>query len=88
MSGLRFAPVTARNRADFETLFESPGAPKYCRCMAWREMPDRQTASNAERKSAISGFIERGTPIGILAYEGKEAVGWCSVAPRESLRKL
>jgi GNAT superfamily N-acetyltransferase len=56
--------------------------------MAWRDMPDRQAASNADRKAAISGFVERGTPIGILAYEGKEAVGWCSVAPRESLRKL
>jgi GNAT superfamily N-acetyltransferase len=39
-------------------------------------------------QAAISGFVKAGTPIGILAYEGKEAVAWCSVAPRESLRKL
>lgn len=88
MSRLRFAPVTHRNRADFEALFESPGAPKYCWCMAWRDMPDRQTASNADRKAAISGFVKAGTPIGILAYDGMEAIGWCSVAPRETLRKL
>jgi len=30
MSGLRFAPVSAENRADFEGLFEALGAPKYC----------------------------------------------------------
>ncbi|MEI7926347.1 MAG: GNAT family N-acetyltransferase, partial [Chloroflexota bacterium] len=29
---------------------------------------------------------DAGVPIGILAYRGDEPVGWCSVAPRESMR--
>jgi GNAT superfamily N-acetyltransferase len=88
MTELRFAPVTGANWSDFEKLFETPGAPKYCWCMAWRDMPDRQTASSAERKQAMSGFVEAGTPVGILAYEAGQPVGWCSVAPRNSHRKL
>jgi GNAT superfamily N-acetyltransferase len=88
MTELRFAAVTKDNWGAFEALFESPGAPKYCWCTAWRDMPNRQAASNADRKTAISGFVKAGSPIGILACEGEQAIGWCSVAPRESLRKL
>jgi hypothetical protein len=32
---IRFTDVTRSTRADFENLFEQPGAPKYCWCMAW-----------------------------------------------------
>lgn len=88
MTALRFAPVTADTWADFEALFESPGAPKYCWCMAWRDMPDRQAASNAERKQALKSLVDAGTPVGLLAYAGDEPVAWCSVAPRNSLRRL
>jgi GNAT superfamily N-acetyltransferase len=85
---LRFAEVTKATRADFEQLFESKGGPNYCWCMAWREMPNRQHASNEERKREMTARIEAGTPIGILAYLEDEPVGWCSVAPRETCRKL
>jgi GNAT superfamily N-acetyltransferase len=85
---LRFAAVTKATRADFEKLFEAKGGPKYCWCMVWRDMPDRQHASNADRKAEMLAHIEAGTPVGILAYAEGEPVGWCSVAPRESLRRL
>ncbi|TWH01253.1 Sortase and related acyltransferases [Mesorhizobium sp. J18] len=89
MSNWRFAPVTSANWNDFNSLFEAKGGPSYCWCMAWRPMSDRQTASNADRKAAISALVETGKPIGILAYDGAgKAVGWCSVAPRETFRKL
>ena len=64
---LRFAEVTQATRADFERLFESKGGPSYCWCMAWRDMPNRQHASNAERKREITARIEADTPVGILA---------------------
>ncbi len=35
-----------------------------------------------------AGLVAAGTPIGVLAYAGERAVGWCSVAPRESYVKL
>lgn len=87
-TALRFAPVTVDNWSDFETLFECPGAPKYCWCTCWRELPDRQTIKSADKKKVMAGIVGRGTPVGMLAYAGDEAVGWCSVAPRKTLRKL
>jgi GNAT superfamily N-acetyltransferase len=89
---MRFAPVTPANRSDFEKLFEAPGAPKYCWCMAWRPLPGgaraRQQASSATRKNAMMELVEAGTPVGMLAYEGDAPVAWCSVAPRETFLKL
>lgn len=32
--------------------------------------------------------VTRGTSIGVLAYDGDEPIGWCSIAPRESYVKL
>jgi GNAT superfamily N-acetyltransferase len=86
--GLRFAEVTKATRPDFEKLFEAKGGPRYCWCMAWRNMPNREHASNDERKAGIVGMIEAGTPVGILAFQNNEPVGWCSVAPRETYRRL
>lgn len=87
MTSLRFAPVTTANWVDFEALFETPGAPKYCWCTAWRALPDRQASSDVKKK-IMAATVARGTPVGVLAYEEGRAVGWCSVAPRETLRKL
>jgi predicted GNAT family acetyltransferase len=32
------------------------------------------------------GRIHDGVPVGLLAFEGEEAVGWVSVAPRDTFR--
>jgi RimJ/RimL family protein N-acetyltransferase len=29
-------------------------------------------------------LVSASTPVGILAYEGKQPVGWCSIAPRST----
>ncbi|TIY01974.1 MAG: GNAT family N-acetyltransferase, partial [Mesorhizobium sp.] len=75
-------------RADFENLFEQAGGPKYCWCMAWRHLENREHASNYERRRAMMALIEAGTPVGIVACAEGKTVGWCSVAPRETYRKL
>ncbi|RUW70397.1 GNAT family N-acetyltransferase, partial [Mesorhizobium sp. M1E.F.Ca.ET.063.01.1.1] len=36
LASIRFIEVTRETRGRFENLFEQPGAPKYCWCMAWR----------------------------------------------------
>ncbi|TGQ94917.1 GNAT family N-acetyltransferase [Mesorhizobium sp. M8A.F.Ca.ET.208.01.1.1] len=81
-----FTEVTRATRASFETLFEQPGAPKYCWCMAWRHSPE--PAQTDEKKRQMMALIDAGTPVGILAHIGGKAVAWCSVAPRETYRKL
>ena len=32
--------------------------------------------------------IGAGTPVGLIAYDGKDAIGWVSVAPRDTYRNL
>jgi len=86
---LAFRPVDEATLADFEAFFGAPGAPKWCWCMAWR----RTSAEVRERGGAASrrhmlGRIADGVPVGLLAWEGDAAVGWVSVAPRDTFRSL
>ncbi|TIV82941.1 MAG: GNAT family N-acetyltransferase, partial [Mesorhizobium sp.] len=78
--------VTQETRGRFEDLFEQPGAPKYCWCMAWRHS-SREHQSD-EKKRMMMALIDAGTPVGIVAELDGKPVGWCSVAPRETYRKL
>jgi GNAT superfamily N-acetyltransferase len=87
-SKLIATPVTPSTWADLESLFESKGGPKYCWCMAWREMQDRSSADNAARRKALYERVLKRTPIGLLGYLVGEPVAWCSVAPRETFLKL
>jgi GNAT superfamily N-acetyltransferase len=82
-------PVDHTNWPDFESLFQAKGGPSYCWCMAWRmtkeELKDNNSAS---RKRFIQQRVGSQTPIGLLAYVDKQAIAWCSVAPRESFQRL
>lgn len=81
-------PVTKARWADLERLFDAPGGPKYCWCMAWRAMANRGAATNADRKHALRSRVERRVPIGLVFYAEGEPVAWCSVAPRETFLPL
>ncbi|WP_296742483.1 GNAT family N-acetyltransferase [Mesorhizobium sp.] len=87
LAGLRFIAVTRATSGDFESLFEQPGAPKYCWCMAWRHS-SREHVGSGEKKRMMMALIEAGTPVGIVAELNGSIVGWCSIAPRETYRKL
>jgi GNAT superfamily N-acetyltransferase len=57
--------------------------------MAWRDMPDRRKrGGGSRRKAALRRRVQKGIPVGLLAYANGEPVGWCSVAPRETFRPL
>ncbi|MBB6411203.1 GNAT family N-acetyltransferase [Mesorhizobium sangaii] len=85
---IHFTEVTRSPRADFENLFERPGAPKYCWCMAWRHLPSREHVESDQKKRAMMALVDAGTPVGILALIDGKTVGWCSVAPRRTYRRL
>ena len=93
MSPLRVAPVTAECWPDLVDLFERPGprgghrnVPAYgCWCMFWR---DRSLEHGTPKKRAMQALVRAGREPGLLAYEGSEAVGWISVAPREEYGAL
>jgi GNAT superfamily N-acetyltransferase len=80
-------PVTGDNWEDFVRLFEARGSPHYCWCTPYRFRNAHQM-SDSEKKSGMRRQVGRATPIGVIAYQGDEPVGWCSVAPRESYVKL
>jgi len=86
---LTFRPVTERTVGDFEALFGSKGAPGYCWCMAWRATPaELKDAKGPARRRQMLERIAAGVPVGLLAYEGGEPVGWVSVAPKSTFRGL
>ena len=93
MSRLRVVPATAERWPDLVDLFERKGprggrrnTPGYgCWCMWWR---DRSLGHGTPKKRALASLVRAGREPGLLAYDGGEAVGWISVAPRESYGAL
>ena len=86
---LIFKPVTKARWGDFDALFEAPGGPKYCWCMAWRTTPaEARETRGAERKPLMQQRIVGGLTVGVLGYLGDEPVAWVSVAPRDTYRDL
>jgi GNAT superfamily N-acetyltransferase len=57
--------------------------------MWWRlkrsEFEKRKGAGN---KRAMKAIVRRGEVPGIIAYAGKQPIGWCAVAPREDYGTL
>ncbi len=89
LEGMTIREVDAEAWEDFETLFESPGAPKYCWCMVWRAVGDeRKNRDSKSRKSFMKRRVMDGVPVGIIGYLEGEPVAWCSIAPRSTYRPL
>lgn len=89
MARLTFRPVDETTLSAFEAFFDMPGAPKYCWCMAFRRMPEEvKEASSANSRKQMLRRIRDGVPVGLLAVENGETVGWVSVAPRATFRNL
>jgi GNAT superfamily N-acetyltransferase len=82
---LEIRPLTAGRWPDLERLFGERGACGGCWCMWWRmkrsEFEKRKGEGNKKlfKKIATSGE----TP-GLLAYNGRQPVAWCAIAPREA----
>jgi GNAT superfamily N-acetyltransferase len=80
--------LTPERWRDFVDLFERRGprgghrnVPAHgCWCMYWR---DRSLEHGAPKKRAMSALVRSGREPGLLAYDGRDPVGWISVAPRE-----
>jgi GNAT superfamily N-acetyltransferase len=47
-----------------------------------------QAGKGAGNHRALRRLVERGTVPGVLAYEGREPVGWCAIEPREAYPRL
>jgi len=84
-----FYPVTIENWKDFENLFGEKGACAGCWCMYWRlRRKEYDSLRGNGTKKKMKGLVNKGVIPGILAYDDKQPVGWCSVAPREDFPVL
>jgi GNAT superfamily N-acetyltransferase len=89
VSKLRFEPLTRATWPDFEALFGSNGACGGCWCMTNR-IPRAQYVQQqgSANKRAMKKLVDSGRVPGILAFDGRECVGWCSIEPMESFPPL
>jgi GNAT superfamily N-acetyltransferase len=89
MPALVAKPLTPARWKDFEALFGENGACAGCWCQ-W----NRQTSAEfragrgARNKAAMRRLVASGEVPGLLAYEGKRAVGWVAVGPRRVYKRL
>ena len=88
---LTFRSVTPETWPDFEAFFRAGdrtvgGDVARCWCMEWR-MPLAEWRDNPEAAHrGMRDLVLGGGVPGFLAYEDGAVVGWCSVAPRATLR--
>jgi GNAT superfamily N-acetyltransferase len=76
--------VTRDLVGDAETLFGTSDGSRHCFCM-WFIIPVAQYHQNGfdGNKQLFCELIESSpAPVGLLAYDGDEAIGWCATGPR------
>jgi GNAT superfamily N-acetyltransferase len=82
---LSFHPANRTRWKDLAGLFGERGACGGCWCMAWRLEPKQfKEGKGARNRRALKRLVDSGETPGVLAYDGRKAVGWCAVAPRSA----
>src|SRR5579863_10512851 len=82
---LEILPVTEDLWPALEDLFGERGACNGCWCMYWRIGADYRKRPRARNRLALRAIVKRGTPPGLIAFDGDLAVGWCQLTPRNAL---
>ncbi len=89
MTKLRFAPATKSTWPQLVELFGERGACAGCWCMWWRlKRSEWNAGKGSGNKKSLKKLVDCGAMPGILAFDGKRAIGWCSVGPREEFPGL
>ena len=83
----RFGPAL---HEDFRRLHSDANDAGWCRCVAWwvptwDGWGERTAQENAALREEL---CDAGEYDGLLAYEGRDPVGWSQVGPRDRLEKL
>jgi GNAT superfamily N-acetyltransferase len=81
---LRILPLTPGLWPALEDLFGKSGASNGW-CLYWRIGGAYRERPNGENKEALHEIVERGSPSGLVAFDGDLAVGWCQLTPRDAL---
>jgi predicted GNAT family acetyltransferase len=84
MPGLTIHPLTPDRWDDLVDLFETDSITRMCWCMHTRlSGAELREFKPADRKKMFQSLVKQGKAPGLIAYKGKEAVGWIAVAPRD-----
>ncbi|MGA2822516.1 MAG: GNAT family N-acetyltransferase [Bacteroidales bacterium] len=89
-ASLTFEPLSKSNWNEFVTLFGERGACGNCWCQAYR-LPKAEFDAgkkNEGNKMKMKDLVWSNHPTGILTFHEREAIAWCSVAPREDFIRL
>ena len=81
---IRCVPATPSRWRDVERLFGEKGACAGCWCM-WPRLTGAEfrRGRGAGNKRALTRLIGANERPGMIAYHGRDPVGWCALAPRE-----
>src|SRR5688572_8017515 len=82
---LTIRPLTADLFLALEDLFGEQGPVSRCWCMYWRIGNDYLKNPREKNKAALKKIVKQNPPIGLLAFDGEIAVGWCQLTPRNAL---
>lgn len=83
MTALAIHPLTPDRWDDLVALFETDSICRMCWCVHHRLPPEiRRETDPKSRKTAMGKIVKAGPPPGLLAYRGRQAVGWIAIAPR------
>ncbi|MBU1699188.1 MAG: GNAT family N-acetyltransferase [Candidatus Eisenbacteria bacterium] len=87
---LATAELTPKLWPQVELLFGKTGACGGCWCQAWRieKGEDWKKVKGAVAKERMRSGILNGTTLGIIAFDGKKPIGWCTFGPRDSFSRL
>lgn len=84
-----YRPLTPERWDDLQLLFGPRGACGGCWCMWWRlKRTDFDRQKGEVNREALRTLVAAGQTLGILAYVDGVPVGWCGIAPRETLPAL
>ncbi len=82
-------PLTPSRWKDLARLFETNSICRGCFCMFWRVRGKAYGQGwGKKNRAAFRRIVMKGPPPGLLAYAGKEPVGWCALGPREDYVRL
>ena len=85
MLELTIRPVTPARWPALEDLFGENGACGGCWCMYWRLGNAYRRRPQEANRADLRNVVTHGPAPGLLAFDGKLAVGWCQLTPRVQL---
>lgn len=81
--------LTIDNWNQFENLFGEKGACGGCWCMYWRlKRSEFEKNKGVRNYSLMKNYVKDGFIPGLIAFDGNDPVGWCSIGKRTDFSTL